>query len=108
MKFKLRSFFNGAIERVVMCTGSKPGTETNKRMTFLPDVTYSLTDPIACDYIRGNIGDNREKMVATASVKELLEFNHVPYTIKKCGTCSNAHPKAFFNPFEILEDENHE
>lgn len=104
MKFKLHSIFNGAIERIVMCSGKTPGTETNKRMTFLPDTIYSLTDPIAVKYIKGELGDCREKMIATDALKEQLKYHNIPYTIKKCGTCTSAKPKAFFNPFEILED----
>ena len=104
MKFRLHPIFNGAIERIVMCTGPKPGLETNKRMTFLPDTVYSLNDPIATKYIKGEIGDVREKMVATEALKTNLEYHKIAYTIHKCGTCANARPKAFFNPFEILEN----
>ena len=105
MKFKLHEIFNGAIERIVMCSGKNPGIETNKRMTFLPDTVYSLSDPVACDYIRGKIGDCREKMVATDALKSQLDYYGIKYTIKKCGTCTSAKPKAFFNPFVILEDD---
>lgn len=105
MKFRLHPIFSGAIERIVMCTGKIPGTETNKRMTFLPDTVYSLNDPIAIRYIKGEIGDVREKRVATESWKTSLDYYGIPYTIKKCGTCTASKPKVFFNPFEILEDE---
>lgn len=105
MKFRLHSIFEGAIDRIVMCSGKTPGTETNKRMTFLPDTIYSLSDPIAIKYIKGEIGDVREKLLATDALKAQLKYNNIEYTIKKCGTCVSAKPKAFFNPFEILEDE---
>lgn len=104
MKFKLHDIFGGAIERVVMCSGDKPGIETNKRMTFLPDTVYSLNDPVAIQYIKGEIGDVREKMVLTADLKAQLEAAGIEYEVKKCGTCVSAKPKAFFNPFVILED----
>lgn len=105
MKFRLHPIFNGGIERIVMCSGKRPGTETNKRMTFLPDTIYSLNDPVAIQYIKGEIGDVREKRVATDGWKAELDYRKIPYTIKKCGTCANAKPKVFFNPFEILEDD---
>lgn len=106
MKFKLHDIFVGAIERVVLCTGSKPGTETNKRMTFLPNTVYSVTDPLVIKYIKGEIGDVREKMTATADIKNQLKAAGIAYTIKKCGTCSTAKPKVVFNPFVILEDDD--
>lgn len=105
MKFRLNQVFEGAIERLVMCTGKVQNTESYKRMTFLPGKVYNLTDPIAIKYIKGEIGDCREKMIATPALKSTLEAAGIHYDIKKCGTCSNAKPKAFFNPFEILEDE---
>ena len=89
-----------------MCTGPKPGTETNKRMTFLPNTVYSVNDPLVIKYIRGEIGDVREKMAATADLKAQLDASGIEYEIKRCGTCSTAKPKVVFNPFEILEDEN--
>lgn len=88
-----------------MCSGKTPGTETNKRMTFLPDTVYSLNDPVAVKYIKGELGDVREKMIATDALKAQLDYHGIKYTIKKCGTCTSAKPKAFFNPFEILEED---
>lgn len=105
MKFKLNDIFVGAIDRIVMCSGDKPGIETNKRMTFLPNTIYSLTDPVAVQYIKGEIGDVREKMVLTADLKAQLESAGIEYEVKKCGTCTSAKPKAFFDPFVILEDD---
>ena len=100
--------FKGNIERIVMCSGSRPNTETNKRMIFEPGRVYTSTDPIAIKYIKGEIGDVREKMVANENVKSQLAYYNIPYDIKKCGTCVNSVPKAFFNPFEILEEETDE
>lgn len=98
--------FQGGIERVVRCTGARPGLETNKRMTFVPKKVYRLTDPLAIQYIKGEIGDCRETMVLTAALKEDLALHNVEYTVKKCGTCTNAKVKAFFNPFVIVEEQN--
>lgn len=104
MKFKLHDIFGGAIDRIVMCSGEKPGTETNKRMTFIPGQVYNINDPVAIAYFKGEIGDVREKMVLTPALKAELNAAEIQYEVKKCGTCSNAKPKAFFNPFVILED----
>lgn len=106
IRFKLNSIFEGGIERVVRCTGAKPGLETNKRLTFIPGKIYKCNDPLAIQYIKGEIGDCRETMVLTAALKENLAFHNVEYTVKKCGTCSSSKPKAFFNPFVIVEETN--
>lgn len=108
IKFKLHDIFVGGIDRIVMCSGSKPGTETNKRMTFLPGVEYTVSDPIVIKYIKGEIGDVREKMVATASLKAELAAAGIEYETKRCGTCTASKPKALFNPFVILEDDGNE
>lgn len=105
IRFKLKDIFQGGIERIVRCSDpQRPGGEINKRKTFLPGKVYRLSDPIAIDYIKGNIGDVNEMMVLTDDAKANLAYHKIDYTIKKCGTCSNAKPKASFNPFVILED----
>lgn len=105
IRFKLNDIFAGGIERLVFCSvEGKPGVATNKRYTFVPGVEYKFSDPILTQYIKGQIGDVREKMVLTPQLKSDLDARQIPYEVVKCGTCSNAKPKAFFNPFVILED----
>lgn len=107
IRFKLNDIFAGGIERLVFCTADgKPGVATNKRYTFVPEVEYKVNDPIMAQYIRGEIGDVREKMVLTPQLKSDLDAANIPYETVKCGTCAGAKPKAFFNPFVILEDTN--
>lgn len=104
LRFKLNAMFQGGIERVVPVTGPKKGTQLNKRKVFLPNKIYRVNDPYVIQYVKGEIHDCREKMVLTAALKEQLEAYNIEYTVKKCGTCTNAKPKAFFNPFEIVEE----
>lgn len=105
MKFALHDFIGGAIDRMVM--KSKPGVEgayTSARITFLPEEVYEATDPLLIKYIKGEVGDCRQKSVATASLIDDLKSRGIEYEIKKCGTCSNAKPKAFYNPFKVIEE----
>lgn len=105
MKFVLQDFIGGAIDRMVM--KSKPGKEgsyTSARITFLPEEVYETDDPLLIKYIKGEVGDCRQKSMATASLIDDLKRRGISYEIKKCGTCSNAKPKAFYNPFKIIEE----
>lgn len=105
MKFVLQDFIGGAIDRMVM--KSKPGKEgsyTSARITFLPEEVYETDDELLIKYIKGKVGDCRQKSVATASLIDDLKRRGIEYEIKKCGTCSNAKPKAFYNPFKIIEE----
>lgn len=104
LRFKLNDVMQGGIERIAMCSGTKPGTTTNKRLIFIPGKVYRATDPIFIQYIKGEIGDVREKMVLTDSLKAELSAYKVAYEVKKCGTCTSAKPKAYFNPFVIVEE----
>lgn len=103
MIFALHDFMAGAIDRMVMV--SRPeGGYTSKRLTFLPDTKYETTDPVFIDYIKGKIGDVREKMVSTAELKAELDRAGVVYEVTKCGHCPSAKPKVVFNPFKVIED----
>lgn len=104
IRFKLNDIMQGGIERVVPVTGAKAGTQANKRMTFIPNKVYRVNDPFVIQYVKGEIHDCREKMVLTNELKSELSHYGIEYEVKKCGTCTNAKPKAFFNPFVIVEE----
>lgn len=106
MKFVLHDFIGGAIDRMVMKSkpGGKDGTYTSARITFMPEEVYETDDTLLIKYIKGEVGDCRQKSVATANLIDDLKSRGIEYEIKKCGTCSNAKPKAFYNPFKIIED----
>ena len=40
----------------------------------------------------------------TPELKATLAEYGVDYEIKKCGTCVNAKPKAYYNPFKLIEE----
>lgn len=107
IRFKLNDIFQGGIERQILCqSAERKGVNTYKRLAFLPGKVYRLTDPVSIQTIKGKIGDVMEKMVLTSELKAELEAHDVKYTLKKCGTCTNAKTKAFFNPFVIVEDDH--
>lgn len=105
MKFVLHSFISGAIDRMVMKSRAD-GKEgyTMARITFLPEEVYETQDEVLIKYIKGEIGDVSQKSIADPSLIDDLKTHGVAYEIKKCGTCSNAKPKAFYNPFKIVEE----
>lgn len=106
MKFALQDFITGAIDRMVMKSRAD-GKEgyTNARITFLPGETYETHDELLIRYIKGEVGDCRQKSIATTALIDDLKRNGIEYEVKKCGTCSNAKPKAFYNPFKIVEEQ---
>lgn len=89
---------------MVMVSRDNKGGYTSKRLTFLPDTKYETTDPVFIDYIKGEIGDVREKMVATPELKAELAAAGIKYEITKCGSCPSAKPKVIFNPFKVIEE----
>lgn len=104
MIFALHDFMAGAITRMVMVSRDNKGGYTSKRLTFLPETKYETVDPVFIQYIKGEIGDVREKMVATPDLKAELNGNGVKYEVTKCGTCPSAKPKVIFNPFKVIEE----
>lgn len=105
MKFALHNFITGAIDRMVMKSRAD-GKEgyTMARITFLPGEIYEAQDEILIKYIKGEIGDVNQKSLANPALIDDLKASGIPYEIKKCGSCSNASPKAFYNPFKIIEE----
>lgn len=101
--FALHEFIGGAIDRLVM-KSSPSGGYTTKRITFYPDETYEVKDETLIKYLKGEIGDVRQKSVLTPELKATLAEYGVDYEIKKCGTCVNAKPKAYYNPFKLIEE----
>ncbi len=89
---------------MVMVSRDNKGGYTSKRLTFLPETKYETVDPVFIQYIKGEIGDVREKMVATPDLKAELNSNGVEYEVTKCGTCPSAKPKVIFNPFKVIEE----
>ncbi len=104
MIFALHDFMAGAIDRMVMVSRDNKGGYTSKRLTFLPDTNYETVDPIFIQYIKGEIGDVREKMLSTADLKAELDSRGIKYEITKCGSCPSAKPKVIFNPFKVIEE----
>ena len=102
--FALYDFIEGAIDRLVMKSTSD-GKTTSARITFLPHVEYDTSDPILIKYLKGEIGDVRQKSVLTPDLKQDLEANGIEYEVKKCGTCPAAKPKAYYNPFKIVKED---
>ena len=101
--FALHDFIEGAIDRLVMKSNSD-GRTTTARITFLPHVVYDTSDPVLIKYLKGEIGDVRQKSLLSPSLKQELEANHIEYEIKKCGTCPSARPKAYYNPFKLVKE----
>lgn len=104
MIFALHDFMAGAISRMVMVSRDKKGGYTSKRLTFLPDTKYETVDPVFIQYIKGEIGDVREKMVSTPELKAELAERGIKYEVTKCGSCPSAKPKVIFNPFKVIEE----
>lgn len=102
--FRLLPFIGGNIERDVMKT-NPDGGYLSARLSFAPGYNYSAEDPIVIDYIKGNVGDVREKALQTPQLLEELESRGVKYEKKFCQTCSGSNPSLLFNPFEILEEK---
>lgn len=101
--FALHDFIEGAIDRLVM-KSNKDGLTTTARITFLPHVEYDTTDPILIKYLKGEIGDVRQKSLLSPNLKQELEANNIEYEVKKCGTCPAAKPKAYYNPFKLVKE----
>lgn len=103
MIFALHDFMAGAIDRMVMVSRDGGGY-TSKRLTFLPETQYETNDPVFIQYIKGEIGDVREKMLSTPEIKAELESKGISYETSKCGHCPSARPKVIFNPFKVIEE----
>lgn len=106
MKFTLQDFISGAIDRMVMKSkpGGPEGSYTSARITFLPGEEYETADPLLIKYIKGEVGDCRQKSIANVSLIDDLKSHGIEYEIKKCGSCSNSKPSAIYNPFKIIEE----
>lgn len=103
MKFTLWDFIEGAIDRFVIKSNGKGGY-TNARVTFMPDEIYETEDDILAKYIKGDIGDVRQKSIVTPELMEDIKSRGIEYELSKCGTCANAKPEVFYNPFKIVEE----
>lgn len=101
--FALRDFIGGAIDRLVIMSADSGGY-TTRHKTFYPDEEYEINDPVAIKYLKGEIGDVRQKSILTPELKETLAEYNVPYEVKRCGSCANAKPKAYYNPFKMVEE----
>lgn len=89
---------------MVMVSRDNKGGYTSKRLTFLPETQYETVDPVFIKYIKGEIGDVREKMVSTPELKAELKSLGIEYEVTKCGHCASAKPKVIFNPFKVIEE----
>lgn len=103
MKFTLVEFIEGAIDRFVMKSNGKGGY-TNARVTFMPGEIYETEDDVLAKYIKGEIGDVRQKSVVTPDLMNDIKTHGIEYELHKCGTCASAKPKVFYNPFKIVEE----
>lgn len=105
LHFQLHDFIAGAITRMVPTTIAN-GKYTYKRLTFLPRQPYYTDDPAFARYIKGEVGDVREKSVRTSELVAKLQSKDIPFeNIKKCGSCPSAVSKIAYNPFGFKEDE---
>lgn len=101
--FALYDFIEGAIDRVVM-KSTDDGKTTTARLTFLPHVEYDTSDETLIKYLKGEIGDVRQKSLLTLDLKQELEANHIEYEVRRCGTCPSSKPKAHYNPFRLVKE----
>lgn len=103
IRFRLLPFMRGSIERMVMKT-NPDGGYISARLGFSPDQEYTADDPVIISYIKGEIGDVREKSLQTPQLLEALTELGIPYEKKVCRTCNGSTPSLLYNPFQILED----
>lgn len=105
MLFQLHDFINGKIQRTCQITNPKGNGVTNALYEFEPGEVYETNDPIFAAYISFNgVGDVREHALSTPDLREMLEAYRIPYETHRCGTCSGAKPKLYYNPFKILDE----
>lgn len=105
IRFRLLPFMGGNIERNVMKTNPEGGY-ISARLGFSPGLEYTADDPAIISYIKGEVGDVREKSLQTPQLLEALKELGVPYESKVCRTCNGSTPSLLFNPFQILEETN--
>lgn len=105
IKFRLLPFIGGSIERTVMKTNPEGGYKS-ARLIFVPDFIYEAKDPVVISYIKGNIGDNREKSLETPQLLAELNELGVKYEKVFCRTCTGSKPNLRYNPFQIVEETN--
>lgn len=106
LHFKLHDFVKGAITRMVPTTIGT-GKYTYKRLTFLPDQPYFTDDEAFARFIKGEIGDVKQKTVRSEELVNLLNSLNIPFDpIKKCGSCPSAVAKIAYNPFKFTENED--
>lgn len=103
IKFQLLPFMGGGIERQVMKTNPEGGY-ISARLGFNPGIVYEASDPVVIDYIKGKVGDVREKSLQTPQLLDALNDLGVPYEKKVCRSCNGAKPSLLYNPFQILEE----
>lgn len=104
IKFQLLPFIGGNIERNVMKTNPEGGY-ISARLAFAPGVVYEAKDPVVVDYIKGKVGDVREKSLQTPQLLAELDSLGVAYEKVYCHSCSGSKPNLRYNPFQILEEE---
>ena len=88
---------------MVMKSNPKGGY-TSARITFLPEEEYETADPLLIQYIKGEVGDCRQKSAVRDDLIEDLKAHDIPYEIKKCGTCATSQPRVLYNPFKITKE----
>lgn len=104
IRFRLLPFMRGNIERTVMKTNPEGGY-ISARLGFSPDIEYTAEDPVVVSYIKGEVGDVREKSLQTPQLLEALNELGVVYEKKVCRTCNGSTPSLLYNPFQILEEK---
>lgn len=104
IKFRLLPFIGGNIERNIMKTNPEGGF-ISARLAFAPDVEYEADDPVVIKYIKGEIGDVREKSLQTPQLLAELDSLGVKYEKVFCNSCHGSKPSLRYNPFQILEEK---
>lgn len=104
IKFRVLPFIGGSIERNVMKTNPEGGF-ISARLSFAPGIVYEAEDPVVIDFIKGKIGDVREKSLQTPQLLQELDSLGVKYEKTYCRSCSGSKPSLRYNPFEILEEK---
>ena len=103
IRFRLLPFMHGSIERMVMKT-NPDGGYISARLGFAPGIEYTADDPVIISYIKGEVGDVREKSLQTPHLLAELDELGVPYEKRVCRTCNGSTPSLLYNPFQILEE----
>lgn len=103
IRYQLLPFMRGSIDRRIQMTNPEGGY-MGATLGFEPGIVYTASDPVVIAYIKGEVGDVREKSLKTDQLVSELEELGVPYEKKVCSTCNGSTPSLLYNPFQILED----